>query len=100
MATLKQIEKKSSDIYLATDDGSLIYDEGDDTYLVIKLGDALKQIAKNILNTRTFKILETQYAQYFRLQEDGSRKITEASGDPSINKITKNVSTLKKINKS
>lgn len=45
--TLKQIQKGSREVYLAADDGALVYDDGDDTYLVIRLADALSDINKN-----------------------------------------------------
>lgn len=46
--TLKQIQKGSREVYLAADDGALVYDDGDDTYLVIRLADALKEVSKNV----------------------------------------------------
>jgi hypothetical protein len=44
---LKGIPKKSVAVFLAADDGKLIFDDNDNTYLVIRLADALKQILKN-----------------------------------------------------
>lgn len=41
---LKQIPKNSVDVFLATDDGSLIFDDNDNTYLVVKLADSLRNI--------------------------------------------------------
>lgn len=46
--TLKQIQKSSREVYLAADDGALVYDDGDDTYLVIRMADALENITKNV----------------------------------------------------
>jgi hypothetical protein len=45
---LKGIPKKSVAVFLAADDGSLIFDDNDNTYLVIRLADALKAIIKNL----------------------------------------------------
>jgi len=45
---LKKINKNSAAVFLAADDGALIFDDNDDTYLVIRLADALKKIASNL----------------------------------------------------
>ncbi len=45
---LYNIPKKSAEVYLATDDGSLIYDDGDDHYLMVRFSDALTKIASNL----------------------------------------------------
>jgi len=45
---LKEIPKKSVAVFLAADDGKLIFDDNDNTYLVIRFADALKNIIKNI----------------------------------------------------
>ncbi len=43
---LYSIPKKSAEVYLAADDGALIYDDGDDHYLMVRFGDALVNIIK------------------------------------------------------
>ncbi len=43
---LKRISKSSVPVFLATDDRKLIFDDNDNTYLVIRLADMLKGIAK------------------------------------------------------
>ncbi len=96
---LTNIPKSSVAIFLATDDGSLIFDDNDDTYLVISLADALKRIAKNILSSNVFKILEIPVAQGFRIMENSTKKITEDSSSV-VSRSTKNTATLKRINKS
>jgi hypothetical protein len=47
---LFEIPKKSAAVFLAADDGALIFDDNDNTYLVIRLADALKKIASNLAN--------------------------------------------------
>ncbi len=47
---LYSIPKKSAEVYLAADDGALIYDDGDDHYLMVRFGDALTKIASNLAN--------------------------------------------------
>ncbi len=44
---LTKIAKSSSAVYLAADDGALIFDDNDNTYLVIRFADALKKILSN-----------------------------------------------------
>ena len=45
--TTTQISKKSVAVFLAADDGALIFDDNDNTYLVIRFADALKKILSN-----------------------------------------------------
>ncbi len=45
---LTKIPKKSVAVFLATDDLKLIFDDNDNTFLVIRLADALKKIASNL----------------------------------------------------
>jgi hypothetical protein len=45
---LTKIPKKSVAVFLATDDLKLIFDDNDNTYLVIRLADALKKITSNL----------------------------------------------------
>jgi len=45
---LTKIPKKSVAVFLATDDLKLIFDDNDNTYLVIRFADALKKIASNL----------------------------------------------------
>jgi hypothetical protein len=57
MANLTNINKSSADVYLATDAGILIFDDNDNTYLMVDLGVVLEKIIKN-LSTLT-KILKS-----------------------------------------
>ena len=117
--SLTNIPKKSVAIFLAADDGALVFDDNDNTYLVIKIADALKKIAsnvaslinisknaadltnitKNIVNRPFLRMLELPYVKFIRLLEDEGKRLLEDSPIESIS-ISKGSGTLTKIPKS
>lgn len=94
---MKKIPKSTNAIYLATDDESLIYDDRDDTYIVISLRDALKQILKGVITTALYRTTELGG---LRLQENGYLRLLETSPRSNIQSISKRSGTLKNISKS
>ena len=102
MANLTSIQKSSADIYLATDDGSIIFDDNDSTDLMVSIGAALEKIAKSVshlIYTRLLEASETAKV-ILRITEDGDKRLLEDSPSSSGQNITKNKATLTKILKS
>ncbi len=96
---MKNILKSGNEIYLATDDGSLIFDDNDDTYLMISLRDGVTSISKNLhpeLDYRGFEIVAG-----FRSTEDSLVRLLEDSTsiEPQLTSIRVNKGTLKNIDK-
>ena len=103
MATLTNINKSSADVYLAADDGRLIFDDNDNTYLMVSIGAALVKMAKSVshlIYTRILESSETIKTKILRITEDGEKRLLEDSPSDTEQSITKNTATLTKILKS